>query len=150
MNVNDLDLFFSLPITGYGQWFNACNFPFTISLKFNSSKYMRIMFLDKSNGRWCVCDKNHVYHIINPEKVSQVLFIDYKNQKKINSKDLLKLLKEFKIHGKMEIKYSFPKDIENSKYADVLVDGRPDYRFERHLKTFEFSQFIEFLKAHSV
>lgn len=131
MDLNSLDLFFSLPMFGYGQWFISSDFPFTISLKFKSEKYMRIQFLDKSAQRWAVCDKDHVYHLINPEKVIKIVFFDDQSQKKIDGSDLLEVLQKVQQKVKMNISYTSSIDWPNNRYVNVLIDNKNEHRFER-------------------
>lgn len=123
MNLDDLDLFFALPMFSYGQWFDMSVFPFNISLRFKSRQYMRIQYMDKSGERLCVCDMDHVYHLINPNRIEKVIFFDVQNQKKFKGDEVLNLIDNVNRKMKMNMSYSVPNSTLSNQYVEVSIDN---------------------------
>ena len=141
MFLNELDDFFAMPMFGYGLFTKASVFPFTISLKFSSSKYMRIQFLDKSNDRWCVCDNHHVYHIINPKRVQKVVFYDDLSGESFEGEQILELME--KVNDKVKINVSY-EDSQWPPFVRVRIDNKYERGFKKELGKCSFAKLMTY------
>lgn len=150
MKLNYLDLFFRLPMFCYGEWFMSSEFPFNISFRFKSRQYIRIQYLDKSGDKLCVCDMNHVYHIINPNRIEKVIFFDIQNQKKFKGEDVISLISDVNKKMKSNISYNVPNDSLNSRYIEVSIDNIFNRTFQRtSIGKCYFSDLLSYLKDFS-
>lgn len=141
MLLDELDSFFFMPMFGYGLFTKTSMFPFTMSLKFSSSKYMRIQFLDKSNNRWAVCDNHHVYHIINPERVQKVVFYDDLSGESFEGEQILELMK--KVNDKVKMNVSF-EDLQWPAMVRVDIDNKYEREFRKNLGKCSFKELMTY------